>query len=208
MYNIMPYSEHYIDHTHKESSILSKKTKHLIICLIFLSTLPLAASYATPVSWTISGPGMTSATPNSPNHWVLKYALNPAGFSTVTWNASSTATTDEHITLNWVYSGFHAYFDVKAFLTTTAGDIIINTSSAICCTPPSAGFNYMGSYTFTGLMTGDTFGFSFGGSNFDINNQLNGTLNLVEVSSIAEPSALFLLVMGLLGVGISRKISA
>jgi hypothetical protein len=56
---------------------------------------------------------------------------------------------------------------------------IINAGPVNCCTAPSGGFNYSGSYTFN-LQPGDVFGFRFGGQNFDSDARLLGTFTITQ----------------------------
>jgi len=173
----------------------------------FVTLLLSSVSYAGPLGWSISGPGTVSATQNGVTDWDLDYYLNPAGFSPVTWNVTSSVVDQAgDYTFDWNYSGFHAFFGVTAFLNTSDLTTLVNAGPANCCTDPSDSFSYSGTYTFTGLNVGDVIGFSMGGGNFDSNNQLGGTLNLVQTSSVPEPESLLILSLGLLSLGLRRRV--
>jgi hypothetical protein len=68
------------------------------------------------VSWTISGPGTTNGQQLAANEWQLDYTFEPAGFSTQTWTVQAIAPADGDYTFDWDYNGFHAFFEVTAFL--------------------------------------------------------------------------------------------
>lgn len=173
--------------------------KRIILGAIF-ALIWSAAAQAVPIvdPWTISGPGTTSATGGG-GTWDLSYHLNPAGFSTVQWVVTGGPVTDDgDYALDWIYSGFHAFFQVEAFLTTSTGTTLVNVGPANCCAPPSGGFSYAGSYTFAGVSAGDTIGFIMGGENFDSNNVLQGNLHLVQ-TNVPAPAGLMLMLLGLLG---------
>ncbi len=82
-------------------------------------------------------------------------------------------------------NGYHAFFDVHvhldAFVThngVTRTTSLVADGPVNCCTPPSGGFGYAGSHTFN-IASGDTYGFTFGGFNFDSDPAFYGTLTLV-----------------------------
>ncbi len=136
-------------------------------------------------AWSASGPGtVTLLSDGVTADPKMSYLLNPAGFSTQTWQLSTTATKSQTVTLPFHYNGFHAFFQVTVFVqvfhTTGAGTsttTLISQGPVDCCTPPSGGFNLSGSTTLN-VAPGDVYGFRFGGSNFDSNNQLGGTFSV------------------------------
>jgi len=182
-----------------------KNLKILTSALIILSSSVYSSvSFAVPVSWNISGPGTTSTVTNTSNDWDLNYNLpGTSGYNTNTWSVTGVATQNGDATFDWTYSGFHSFFQVTAFLNTSPGDVLVNAGPQNCCTTPSNGFNYQGTYTFTGLSIGDMIGFSLGGSHYDGTQQLQGNLNLVQ--NIPEPSFVALFGLGLLGLSFARR---
>lgn len=131
-------------------------------------------------AWTGSGPGTISV-----SGMQMSYSLNgPAVWSTQTWTFDTTASTTGTRTLNYDYSGFHAFFEVRAFLnafvthnSVTTYTSLVNAGPANCCSTPSNGFHYTGSVTLN-VQGGDTYGFTMGGSNYDSTSVLSGTLTL------------------------------
>jgi hypothetical protein len=138
---------------------------------------------ASPVTWSIAGPGTTSAISNSPTDWDLSYSLNrgPEDFEEKSWSVSATAPEPGDYTFLWDYSGFHAFFMVTVFLESSTGDVLVEDGPENCCTPPSQSFHYSGAYSFSDVKAGKTIGFTMGGDNFDSDNRLIGTLNLKQV---------------------------
>lgn len=168
-----------------------------------------AALIASPASaslidWTITGPGTLSTSTPAINQTDLTYNLNPAGYNTNTWTVTGAATQAGNYTFDWVDSGFYAYFNVQTFLTAN-GTTLVNAGPANCCSTPSGGFNYSGSYTFHNVAAGDLMTFTMGGSNFDSNNVLSGTLALSQTNNVPEPSGLALLAVGLGGLAVSLR---
>jgi hypothetical protein len=114
----------------------------------------------------------------------MSYQLDPAGHGTQTWNFSTTAASTGVRNLKYDYTGFHAYFQVRAFLDgfvthngVTTYTPLVNAGPTNCCSSPSGGFTYNGDVALN-VQTGDTYGFTFGGSNSDSNNDLQGTLTI------------------------------
>lgn len=160
------------------------------------------------VDWTISGAGTTNATEITAGEWDLDYSLSGTSvWSTQTWTATAVATEAGDYTFDWNYSGFHAFYNVTAFLNSYDSDgssTVYSGGPKHCCTSPSAGFNESGSIVFTGLSVGETFGFTFGGRNSDRDTRLMGTLNLTQ-ASVPEPSSMLLFGLGVMGLFIARR---
>ena len=92
------------------------------------------------VTWTITGPGTSSASQTG-NTAALNYSQpGSAGFASQTWAIRAVADTSGSFDFDWDYTGFHSYFQVTAFLTTTLGDTLVNAGPTNCCSSPSAGF--------------------------------------------------------------------
>lgn len=152
-------------------------------------------------AWTLSGPGVTSVS-GANDSPTFTYALNPAGFDTVTWTASAEVLESGTYEFDWNYSGFHAFFNVTAFLNTTNPfSNLVDEGPENCCTSPSAGFDFSGNTSFA-VTAGDTIGFTFGGSNFDSNNQLNGTL---IIEAVPLPATGLMLLAGVGGMVAMRR---
>lgn len=183
------------------NSIFSNKSSLFIIMAVCMSIS--AQSYAGLLPWTITGNGTTNAVEVNADEWALSYDLNPAGHNnTQTWTVS--AIVDEAGTYNfsWDYTGFHAFYQVTAFLTTSSGITLVDTGPVNCCSSPSAGFSYNGNIAFANASMGDVISFQMGGSNGDSNNALRGTLNLTQVP---EPTTLVIFSLAFV-VLISRKV--
>ncbi len=182
------------------NSLFSKKSVLFIIMTICMSIS--AQSYAGLLPWSITGNGTTNAEQLNTDEWALSYDLNPAGYGTQTWTVS--AVVDEAGTYNfsWDYTGFHAYFQVTAFLNTSSGIALVDTGPVNCCSSPSGGFSYNGNIAFANVNIGDVISFQMGGSNGDSNNALRGTLNLTQVP---EPTTLVIFSLALVLL-LSRKV--
>jgi hypothetical protein len=152
------------------------------------ATAASSAHSVAPTTWSAAGPGaVTLVNDGSSANPEMNYALSGSVvWSTQTWSFSTTAATTGAITEDYVYRGYHAFFQVRVFVrpfiihnsvkTYVAG--AVSQGPVNCCTPPSGGFHITGSTTFN-VSAGDIYGYEFGGSNFDSDSRLLGTFTIV-----------------------------
>jgi hypothetical protein len=91
--------------------------------------------------------------------------------------------------LKYEYRGYHGYYQVRVFLNAfvTHGSVttttpLVSAGPVNCCTSPSGGFDYKNSVTLN-VEPGDTYGFRFGGSNYDSDDVLTGTVTVDTVAT-------------------------
>ena len=141
--------------------------------------------HATPPVWHGSGPG-TIAVPedgtSGPPTFDYDYVAECCASGT--WGFQTTATTSETVSLDWSWTGYHAWFMVTAELhafvisaDSSDTDItLVEAGPASCCSgPPSGGFSYAGTVELD-IEPGDTYGFVLSGSNADSDGRLQGEL--------------------------------
>jgi hypothetical protein len=152
-------------------------------------------------NWTVAAnpPGGTTTItppsgPSTSGQFAYSINLGGGGVPAQTWTFQDTAAATGTVSFNWQYTGFHAYFDVTALLQVFDASNIVTLYSAgpaSCCTTPSGGFSVSGTATIN-VNQGDPFGWIVGGSNFDSNSVLNGTLTITNFSApLATPPATF-----------------
>src|SRR5882757_7463169 len=141
---------------------------------------------ASPVpSWTGSGAEGSVVADGSVSAPQFRYDVPTAGLSVLhTWTFTTTAASTGTVTLPYDYRGTHEYFHVTVQVDAIVIHNGVTTTTSVlrygpvdCCTSPSAGFAFSGTKDFA-VAAGDTYGFRFGGSNFDSNNQLHGTFTV------------------------------
>ena len=151
------------------------------------------ATAGTLTPWTADGPlppnfTLVSDGSDTPPQMTYNLGEDPGGlrFTNQTWTLSTTATSDTTESVPYIYTGYHAFFQVivhlDAFVThngVTTTTSLVADGPVICCTPPSGGFTYTGSHTFN-VVSGDTYGYAVGGFNFDSDPHFFGTLTLAE----------------------------
>jgi hypothetical protein len=175
----------------------------LVTWLLAMSVAVVAAGGAgaapAPDVWSGSGPGgqvVSDGTTSAPQfHYDLTRASDD--FAARSWSFTAVASSSGSITLPYDYRGSHAYFDVTVHLEAvvihdgeSTSKTLVNDGPVNCCTPPSGGFHYTGT-TSLDVQAGDTYGFTFGGNNFDYNNRLQGTLTVplagyTDAAQVAE----------------------
>jgi hypothetical protein len=137
--------------------------------------------------WTAAGPGAVALVADgTTGDAVMSYEMHGSGvWSPQTWAFTTTAAQAGTVSLPWSYTGFHSFFQVRvrlyAVVNNTVVGTLVNDGPVNCCSQPSGGFSYHGTHTFT-VQPGDTYGFRFGGQNFDSNDVLSGrfTVDLPE----------------------------
>jgi hypothetical protein len=85
--------------------------------------------------------------------------------------------------LEYTYTGFHAFFQVRVALDAFVNGSSFNLVSAgpvNCCTSPSGGFTYTGIVELT-VNAGDTYGFDMSGSHGDRDRRLIGALTVEKI---------------------------
>ncbi len=141
----------------------------------------------------VGGTVLSDGTDGTPQY---SYNVNSGGggVSQQTFTFQSTSAGSGTISVPYAYTGFHAYFAVTVQLTafvthsgTTVVDLV-HDGPVNCCTAPAAGFTYTGTHDFV-VASGDTYGFTFGGSNFDSNSILSGSLTLWPQTYTAAAAA-------------------
>jgi hypothetical protein len=146
-------------------------------------------------NWSSSGiaGGSTSITPPSGPTSSAQFSYNvnlgnPGGgvsFRTATF--STTAAQTGPLSFTYDYSGYHAFFRTNATFQVFADGPSGTTTDTIFSGPASGGFDFQGSHTIN-VTAGFTFGFIVGGSNFDSDSQLVGTLTIGgSGASISDP---------------------
>jgi hypothetical protein len=165
-----------------------------IFSLPFLFAFLLMAALSAPTDaaslWTGSGPGTATVVSDGSifNPQFQYFLSGDAAHSDQTWDFHTTADADGSVTLPYCWRGFHAFFQVTTHLQAYVTHLGVTTFTPLvsdgpvdCCTPPSAGFHYIGTISLN-VQTGDTYGFQFGGQNFDSDSRLLGTFSLFSTN--------------------------
>lgn len=169
------------------------------------AALPAAAVTLNP--WTISGPGTTSVSQLGADGAVLSYHTTSDYAAPRTFIAEALVTEGGVWNYLWDFTGFHAFYNVTAFLTRTAPgstETLVSAGPENCCTTPSSGFSYSGTSS-VALSVGDVLRFTFGGYNFDSNPTIQGTVTLDTIAPVPVAPAGILLLSALGFAAIGRR---
>jgi hypothetical protein len=141
--------------------------------------------------WTASGitGGSTSILPivaETDTAW-FAYTVNLGnpgqGVSHRTATFSATAARSGTVTLDWQYTGYHAFFLTNATLVAFAAHASGAPTEVVEINQEApGGFSFSGSTTID-VEAGQTFGVTIGGRNFDSDSRLNGTLKVFNFSA-------------------------
>jgi hypothetical protein len=179
--------------------------KHLVSVVALVMALVSISASASSLTWNISGPGSTSISNSGPS---TTASWNDSGYSGQ-WLINAIAPVAGNYTFSYDYSGFYSYFQVVTSLLTSDGSTLVNAGPANCCTTPSAGFDYLGTYTFKNVQAGAQIGFIAYGRTSDNAQTLNGSLKLTPASISPVPlppsAALMLPGLGLFGFMARRR---
>jgi len=146
--------------------------------------LPFSGAY-TMENWTDSGitGGTTSIDPDSGSTATAVFSYdvqlgNPGnGVSFRTAKFEVPVPKSGIVTFDWVYTGFHAWYEATAFFRVFAdGDEFLGVDNQSA----SGGFTFSGTAAINVSDTG-TFGFEIGGYNHDMNSTLQGTLTITKL---------------------------
>jgi hypothetical protein len=177
-----------------------------VVVLLVLGALPLAAEASPPdAPW--GGSGLSTLGPATVTNVAAAGDDGPAVFAydnfapveggvgaqgAWDFNTIYAGATPATISLDYQYSGFHAFFQVTVTLEAYVSDGVTTTvvplvaaGPAICCTTPSAGFSYSGTVALD-VEVGDTYGFRMTGTNGDSNSRLRGRLMVDDAPFAAD----------------------
>ena len=136
-------------------------------------------------NWTASGitGGTTSITPAAGAADTARFSYlvdlgnpgNGVSFRTATYSVP--AAHSGTVTFDWVYTGYHAFFATRAYLVVYAQTSSGTTEIPLIDDVASGGFSFNGTATIE-VEAGLPFGVTIGGSNFDSDSELDGTLKV------------------------------
>lgn len=141
-------------------------------------------AFADPI-WGATGDGVTvTDADQNDGTAAFEYSVNRGDFAERTWIFETIALETETVTLDYLWTGFHAFFQVTTDLQAFNGTgvtTLVNEGPINCCVSPSNGFNYNGNVTFN-LVEGEAYGFILKGDNRDRDNRLIGAFNVTDLT--------------------------
>ena len=178
--------------------------KHLLAGVAFAAVFAAVDANAavTPIGpFTSSSPG-TTVTENYPGSWTMTY-VNPTAiqFGPYSWTMSAVATSTETVAIDYLSNGFYGFYRVTADMTATSNGVtqtVYSHGPANCCTSPSAGFNYSGSFMLN-LVAGQPYSVTVTGTNGDIPYNWGGSVTLTQ--TVPEPASWAMMIIGFAGLG-------
>ena len=138
-----------------------------LIVPLATGVLQLGAATKVDAPWSGGGTGTTNiASDGRDAHPRFEYHVNGDGGI---WTFTAVARTARRVAVDWCYSGFHAWFNVRVelerFVRRGDAEILQETLTAAGRQGTSGGFSYTGTSTFD-VWPGDIYGFRMSGSDF------------------------------------------
>lgn len=163
------------------------------------SSIGLAAPSAESLTlgdWTVGGPGVFQKTPVGDDGATINYSAFNNDGAPVTYFAEALVEEGGLFNYRYVFSGFHGFNDVTAFLERTSPggiETLYSAGPTSGTAAPAGGFG-VADFASVMLTTGDTLRFVFGGDSSDSKiTAINGSLT---IAAVPIPAAGLLLLSG------------
>lgn len=157
-------------------------TPFITAALVVGGLAPAASAVTAPEPWSISGIGAATLLSDGVGA-PAQFSYDAAGSFNGTWSFRSTAAVTGTVTVPYVWTGHHSWYNARASLS-----VFDDEGSAVLVNQyASDGFSFSGLHTFT-LTAGETYGFNVGGSHADSSRILRGTFTLGNLEGISFPT--------------------